>query len=196
MKQHSMMRLVILLSAFGTGLMACSSQPVKTEPPVTAQTAMQSAKEAYQRKDCAQAADWFRRAAELGDAKAQYNLGMAYDKGQGVAQNYPQAAQWYRKSADQGLAQAQNNLGFLYKQGQGVPQDYGQAAAWFRKSADQGYAQAQYNLGLAYRDGQGVKQDQYQAIQFLRKAAQQGDADAQTELSQLKTRANSAKKKH
>ena len=47
--------------------------------------------------------------AEQGNAVAQFNLGLMYDKGQGVRQDYAQAVQWYRKAAEQGDAQAQYN---------------------------------------------------------------------------------------
>jgi TPR repeat protein len=49
--------------------------------------------------------------AEQGDAQAQYNLGIMYDNGQDVPQDYTAAASWYRKAAEQGHAQAQFNLG-------------------------------------------------------------------------------------
>jgi uncharacterized protein len=65
--------------------------------------------------------------AELGDARAQHNLGVMYEKGLGVAKDNVQAVQWYRKAANQGFAQAQHNLGVMYAQGQGVAQDYAQA---------------------------------------------------------------------
>jgi len=35
-----------------------------------------------------------RRRAEQGDAQAQYDLGYAYDKGQGVPQDYVEAYKW------------------------------------------------------------------------------------------------------
>ncbi|HEM9355462.1 TPA: sel1 repeat family protein, partial [Streptococcus agalactiae] len=49
-----------------------------------------------------------------------YNLGVRYDNGRGVRQDYTQAVQWYRKAAEQGLADAQYNLGMMYANGQGV----------------------------------------------------------------------------
>ena len=42
--------------------------------------------------------------ADQGDAGAQVNLGVMYDHGKGVPQDYAQAAAWYRKAADQGDA--------------------------------------------------------------------------------------------
>jgi TPR repeat protein len=55
----------------------------------------------------------YRKAADQGNARAQFNLGVLYANGQGVAQDYAEAARWYRKAADQGHADAQNNLGLL-----------------------------------------------------------------------------------
>ena len=46
------------------------------------------------------------QAAEQGNAKAQYNLGVMYDKGLGVRQDDAQAVQWYRRAKEQGAAEA------------------------------------------------------------------------------------------
>ncbi|HUL07275.1 MAG TPA: tetratricopeptide repeat protein [Candidatus Acidoferrum sp.] len=98
-----------------------------------------------------------RRLAEQGKAWAQYNLGVAYEDGEGVKQDYKEALKWYRKAADQGHARAQNRLGWMYHDGKGVPQDDKQAVTWYRKAADQGYARAQNSLGWMYANGRGTK---------------------------------------
>ena len=64
-------------------------------------------------------------------------LGLMYDRGEGVPQNYIEAATWYRKAAEQGNADAQYNLGIMYSFGKGVPEDDAEAAKWFRKAAEQ-----------------------------------------------------------
>ena len=74
------------------------------------------------RQDDAQAAQWYRKAAEQGYAQAQSNLGVMYANGQGVRQDYVQAVQWFGKAAEQGIAEAQSNLGVMYVKGQGVRQ--------------------------------------------------------------------------
>ena len=51
--------------------------------------------------------DEMRKAAEEGDAAAQCYLGICYQTGQGVAQDYPQALKWLRRAADQNDAAAQ-----------------------------------------------------------------------------------------
>ena len=115
----------------------------------------------------------------------QIMLGVLYNYGEGVTQDYALAAEWNRKAADQGNAGAQNSLGVLYKDGNGVRRDYEKAAVWYRKAADQGDAHAQSNLGVLYNQGQGVPQDYMQAAMWFRKAAEQGNAVAQFNLGVL-----------
>jgi uncharacterized protein len=117
--------------------------------------------------------------AEDGNPKAQFNLGVAYAKGEGVPQDYAESIKWYRLAADQGLAEAQNNLGIAYDRGQGVPKDDAESMKWFRMAAEQGLADAQYNLGVAYYNGQGVPQDYAESMKWFRMAAEQGHAGAQ-----------------
>lgn len=70
------------------------------------------------------------KAAERGDAEAQFNLGHLHEKGLGVPQDFKKSAAWYRKSAEQGYACSQRDLGLLYIYGRGVPQDFSQAYSW------------------------------------------------------------------
>ena len=140
---------------------------------------------AYNRGDYAAAARLIHEAAGQGDAQAQNNLGVLYERGQGVTQVYEAAAQWYSKAAEQGLALAQYNLGVLYARGQGVEQDFAVAAEWFRKAAEQGDAQAQFNLSVLYDQGDGVKQDYAEAMKWYRKAADQGFAPAQNNIGDM-----------
>ena len=80
--------------------------------------------------DYAEAAKWFRRAAEQGDVDAQDDLGDVYYQGKGVAQDYGEAVKWYRKAAERRNRKAQYSLGNAYYHGQGLPQDYVQAHMW------------------------------------------------------------------
>ena len=124
----------------------------------------------------------YRVAAEEGDADAQFNLGLRYELGQEVPQDYAQAAGWYHKAAVQGCADAQHNLGLLYCKGRGVSQDYLQGGSWYRKAADQGCAEAQFKLGLLYYFGRGFSRDYTESARLFRQAAEQGHADAQENL--------------
>jgi uncharacterized protein len=129
------------------------------------------------------------RPPEQGFASAQYNVGVAYVKGQGVAQDYAQAVAWFRSAADLGSARAQTNLGVAYEYGSGVPQDHVQAVAWYRKAADQGLATAQYYLGGMYENGQGVPQDHVQAVAwFCLAAARAPDAASRSNAVESRDR--------
>ncbi len=52
------------------------------------------------------AVQYYTRAAELGNAEAQYKLGCCYETGTGVEQDLNKAEFWIRQSADQGMQQA------------------------------------------------------------------------------------------
>jgi hypothetical protein len=93
-------------------------------------------------RDYGQAVAWYRKAAEQGNAKAQFFLGGMYYVGEGVTRDYGQAAVWYRKAAEQGDAQAQFNLGWMYQEGKGVTRDYEAAYGWLARAAAQGNKQA------------------------------------------------------
>ncbi len=100
-------------------------------------------------------AEW-RPLAEQGLAEAQYNMGLMYDEGQGVSQDYKEAFKWYILSAEQGDVKAQYNLGVMHYNGKGVVQDYSEALKWWRLAAEQDRAEAQFNLGVMYHKGEGV----------------------------------------
>ncbi|MGZ4976418.1 MAG: J domain-containing protein [Methylobacter sp.] len=88
----------------------------------------------------AEAFSIYQQLANQGHAKAQFNLGVMYDQGQYVTQDYAQAASWYQKAAEQGNANAQYNLAHKYKLGQGVTKDDTQAAYWYRRAAEEANA--------------------------------------------------------
>ena len=85
----------------------------------------------------AQAAAWYRKAAEQGHAEAQFTLGGMYYEGEGVTRDYGQAAAWFRKAAEQGDARAQFTLGGMYYEGKGVPQDDEASYGWYARVAAQ-----------------------------------------------------------
>jgi TPR repeat protein len=119
-----------------------------------------------------EAVGWFKRAAQQGNADAQFNLGIAYDDGVGVPKDSAEAAKWVRKAAEQGNADAQDELGRMYVLGDGVLKDYAEAARWYRKAAEQGSANAQFELGEFYYEGvYNVAKDPVEATKWYRMAA-------------------------
>ncbi len=65
----------------------------------------------------------FSKAAQAGNDKAQVLLGLAYNSGAAVEQNFVEAAKWSRLAAEQGNPVAQNLLGQLHL-------DYARNGTW------------------------------------------------------------------
>jgi TPR repeat protein len=95
--------------------------------------------------------------AELGDAEAQYNLGVMYDEGAGIGQDLARAAEWYRKAAEQGFVDAQINLGMMYYHGQGFARNDVEAARWFERAAGQGDREAAAYLERIEKERAGAQ---------------------------------------
>lgn len=95
-----------------------------------------------------------KRSAEQGNAEAQYKLGLMYDIGKEVDQDYQKAFEWYEKSANQGLASSQSRLGSMYRYGKGVDINHAKASEWYWKAYEQGNEEAHYQLGTIYISNQ------------------------------------------
>ncbi len=97
-----------------------------------------------------EAVKWYRRAAEQGNARAQFLLGVLAKAGNGVPEDDREAMKWYKLAAEQGDVHAQTSLGNMYADGEGVPEDDREAVKWYRLAAEQGLgaAPAQFYLGL------------------------------------------------
>ena len=136
--------------------------------------------------DYASAVRWYTFAADEGNAAAQYNLGVIYENGSGVAKQYKTAVRWYTLAADQGYAAAQYNLGVIYENGSGVAQEYDTALRWYTLASAQGHANAQNNLGAMYYKGAGVQKSNAYAHIWFNIAASSGDtANAQKNMDMV-----------
>ncbi len=128
-------------------------------------------------QDDAEAAKWYRKAADKSDNSTDFALVVKYVMAHGARWEIA-AVKWYRKAAEQGRAWAQYRLGLIYEIGQqGVPQDYSEAVKWYRKAADQGHAVAQSRLGLLYEKGQGVVPNFVLAHMWYNLANSRGNRD-------------------
>jgi Sel1 repeat len=165
---------------------ACRRAVVEFPNVIRFQFELARAVEAEGYSNTQKALQFYRKAAGLGSAEAQNNIGMLYQSGgSGFSQDYRQARSWYRKAADQGYAIAEINIGSLCEEGKGDVPDYEQAISWYRKAADQGNASAQLKIGSLFEKGKGVEQDYGQAISWYQKAANQGSEDAKAALKRL-----------
>lgn len=123
------------------------------------------------------------KAADVGYAEAQCNIGQLHYNGQGVACDHYEAFRWYTLAANQGYARGIHLLGILYSWGRGLPypgnQNFGRAAEYYLEATNQGYAPAQCDLGWLHQRGLGVNQNYSLAIEWYLKGSDQGHADNQ-----------------
>ena len=125
------------------------------------------------------------KAAKRGEPQAYTLMGLIYEDGLGVAQDFQKAAQYYKKGAALGDDNARVGYGLLLAQGKGVPQNYREAARYLELAAKNGLKSAQYNLALLYARGVDGVEDPARAVLWLVKAAGQGHVRAQYDLGTL-----------
>lgn len=90
------------------------------------------------------AAEWYRKAAEQGDAEARYSLAGLYTSGSGVRRDSKEAIRLYRLAAADEHVYAMIALGDAYYDGTDVLQDLERAYMWL--SLARVYADAEFNV--------------------------------------------------
>jgi TPR repeat protein len=132
-----------------------------------------------------------KRRAEAGDAAAQNELGLRYEKGKGVLKDDIQAAFWRLKASNQGNPDALLWTGFSQCAKSETDDDYRGALELIKNAADQNLVRAQTALGLLYLGGNVERsnftcfsrlKDEPLGIAWLEKAAAGGDSIAQFQL--------------
>jgi TPR repeat protein len=136
-------------------------------------------------EDYAEAARWYKSAAERGDAVAQNNLGALHHDGKGVPRSDADALRLYSDAARTGYAIAQYNYALMLGRGRGTVVDVSGMLEWLRKSSAQNYPRAQAQLARLLLDGAGATQDEKEAARLFSLAAQQGLPQAQYWYGQL-----------
>ncbi|UIZ29561.1 hypothetical protein KXD40_002782 [Peronospora effusa] len=117
------------------------------------------------------AAQYFRQAANAGDAMGQANYGMLLANGIGVNRDVAQALVYFNRSAQQNEAFAFHGLGELYFTGNGVPQNVTRALEYFEKAIALGYTESHSFLGSVYLHGdEGVPVDYKAAFSYFQAA--------------------------
>ncbi len=125
--------------------------------------------------DMVSAVEWWRKAADLGDAYANDRLGYCYRLGQGgLPKDAEQAFAHYLKAAEGGYSEGYFSVGLCYKEGDGVERDDEKAFGWFKKAAEHDNPMAWVELGNCYTAGSGTAQDYGKAVEWYRKVVDLG----------------------
>lgn len=131
--------------------------------------------------DRAEAARWYRLAAEQGHAAASNNLGLLHYRGDGVARDPEEALRLYRAAAAAGHARATHNLGVMQLLGHAGPRE--DAATHLREAADAHEPVSAFLLAAAIEQGVAAPVDQDESIRRYRQAAESGLPEAQILLA-------------
>ena len=162
------------------------------------------------RQDDGKVINWYRCAAEQGDAEAQLTVGtilLANDNEQTLAKKemtsivksteqsvttgldprnqstlQTEGLYWLRRAAEQGNPEAQYGLGdhFMYD-------DPKAAMQWFRLAANQDHDNAQFELGEIYRQEKGIPpgENYVEAAIWYLLAAERGNVLAQAQIGEM-----------
>jgi TPR repeat protein len=120
------------------------------------------------------AARSFQRGCDQGHAAACNNLGLAYQSGRGVAEDFEQARTAFQRACGEGFAEGCSNEGVLHEQGLGVAKNLGDAQRLYLQACRRGSALGCSNLGALYAEGRGVAANPGEAARFFAEACSRG----------------------
>lgn len=121
------------------------------------------------------------------DLEAQYQLGVRYQFGRGIAKNLKLAAKCYQRAAELGHAPSQVAFALMCQEGDGIPKDIERAAYWYQVAAGQEDpdSNALCNFARLNETGEGVEENLPLAVMLYEQAAELGNATAYYNLGVL-----------
>ena len=119
-------------------------------------------------KDARRSVELLKEAAELGSIEALFNLGTAYEHGNGVREDEAKAAEYYKKAAVEGHVQSRNNLGATeVKKG-----NYDRAVRHFMISAKMGHISSVKNIKMIFAEGGATEEKYTEALRGYQNAVE------------------------
>ncbi len=139
-----------------------------------------------EKKDPSFALKLIKKAEELGNPDAAYNLGLKYYKGSDIVESDAEKCIYYIKKAAKGRCfEAKDMLGYFYRYGKLLNKDEALARKWFLQAQAFGSIQSAENLGYMYYNGKGGAVDKKRAVTFWTLAAQFGLPQSQSALAHM-----------
>lgn len=127
------------------------------------------------------AAEYYLKAANMGDARAQCNYAIMCKNGKGVKKNSAEGIKWLHKSAENGYYRAQALLAEMYYTGDGVYKDIDTAVEWYVRAAENGSPVAAYTLAMMFLEGKDIEKNEQFGKQMLDRAVELGYSKADYE---------------
>ncbi|KAF9969408.1 hypothetical protein BGZ73_008241 [Actinomortierella ambigua] len=147
-------------------------------------------------KKYSEAAECYRRAADMRNAEGMYNLALFMINGTGVRKDYKQAFKLLLEVSKfdafdknnlpvVGVKEAEHSIALGYQEGTIVEKDLNQAVLWYEKAISHRNGSSANNLALMYSNGDGVVKDLQKAEQLFLCALNYGDPNAMDNLVDL-----------
>ena len=133
----------------------------------------------------------YQKAAEAGDARAQYQLAQMYFLAYGTEQNLKEAVSCFQRAAGKGDPRALYVCGNLCKQGLGVKKDLMAACGFYERGAAQGSEDAKKALFALLEEKRAAAEAAFAAKDYQKAAdeyafcAVKGDAKAQHQMGYM-----------
>jgi hypothetical protein len=121
--------------------------------------------------------EW-KKAAQHDDPEAQYNLALAFSKGEGVESDESQALTFLSRAAELGVVAAQSRLGLMYVTGEGAALDPIEGHKWLWLAAQSNDPGARSNLerSLALNSPRQTAEGQRRAIAWKNRSLSRSGA--------------------
>ena len=129
-------------------------------------------------EDAKKALYWYKKAAQLNDQDAQYNIGMMYLVGEGVIESHDVAKDWFEKSSSLGHAESQYQLACMY-----LDENFGmlneklaysllkKASTPSKKNDLNPSNKAIVERGLCLKSGRGIKKNLKESVKYFEQAS-------------------------
>ena len=115
-----------------------------------------------------------------------YPLGICYEDGDAVEQDYEKARYYYRMGALEDSRYCYDELGLMYLMGLGVEKDPELAMEYFLRAVELGSGPAAGHIGHMYEAGDGLEQDPEKARYWYSRGAEMADEASEEALARLK----------
>lgn len=124
---------------------------------------------------------YYEAAIDLGDADSAVQLGLIYEYGELVPQDYDKALELYFFAIDNGRKDVYYNAGEIYR----YRALHEKAIEYYNIALENGNIQAALPLGWYYEDGIGVEKDDKKAFELYKLAYEDGNPDSTFSLGRM-----------
>ena len=116
------------------------------------------------------------KAAQLGNAEGQFQVGRYYASGIAIERDDDEALRWYHKAAAQKHAVAERTIGYCYLHGHMTAQNKVEGIRWLKKAMEHGDTFVERQLWEIYFEHMSAVESMTESLEWWKKIAKNGSA--------------------